>query len=40
MKKNLFFLISGAVAGIALCLTTAMLIPLDSEWQFRDSWDR
>ncbi len=31
MKKNLIFLIGGIVTGFALCLTTAMLIPLDEE---------
>lgn len=30
MKTNLVFLIGGIVTGIALCLTTAMLIPLDT----------
>lgn len=29
MKKNILFLIGGVVTGFALCLTTAMLIPLD-----------
>ena len=31
MKKNIIFLIGGIVTGFALCLTTAMLIPLDNE---------
>ena len=31
MKKNFVFLLGGIVTGIALCLTTAMLIPLDDE---------
>lgn len=31
MKKNFVFLLGGIVTGFALCLTTAMLIPLDDE---------
>lgn len=31
MKKNIFFLIGGIITGVTLCLTTAMLIPLDDE---------
>jgi len=32
MKKNLIFLIGGIVTGIVLCLTTAMLVPLDTSY--------
>lgn len=31
MKKNIFFLVGGIITGVTLCLTTAMLIPLDDE---------
>ncbi len=31
MKKNIIYLIGGIVTGFALCLTTAMLIPLGNE---------
>ena len=31
MKKNFVFLLGGIVTGFALCLTTAMLIPLDDD---------
>ena len=31
MKKNIFFLVGGVIAGVALCLTTAMLIPMNDE---------
>ena len=31
MKKNILFLVGGIVTGFALCLTTAMLIPLGNE---------
>lgn len=31
MKKNIIFFIGGIVTGFTLCLTTAMLIPLDNE---------
>ena len=30
MKKNIVYLIGGIVAGIALCLTAASIIPLES----------
>ena len=29
MKKNIFFLIGGVLAGIALCLTAARYLPID-----------
>ncbi len=29
MKKNIFFLIGGMLAGIALCLTAARFMPID-----------
>lgn len=31
MNKNFVFLLGGIVTGFALCLTTAMLIPLDDD---------
>jgi len=31
MKKNIIFLVGGVVTGIVLCLTTAMLLPLDDD---------
>lgn len=37
MKKNILFLISGVLTGIALCLTAAMLVPLDDG--DIDPWD-
>lgn len=30
MKKNIICLVSGIVAGVALCLTTAYFLPEDS----------
>lgn len=32
MKKNIFCLLGGIVAGIALCLATASMIPLDPDY--------
>lgn len=31
MKKNIFLLLGGIAAGFALCLTTAMMIPLEDD---------
>jgi hypothetical protein len=36
MKKNIAFLVGGIVAGIALCLTAAKLIPVGSDFDFDD----
>ena len=30
MKKNILFLVGGIFAGIALCLTAARYLPIDS----------
>lgn len=32
MKKNIVYLIDGIVAGIALCLTAASIIPLNPDY--------
>ena len=32
MKKNIVYLIGGIVAGIALCLTAASIIPLTPDY--------
>ena len=43
MKKNIFLLLGGIAAGFALCLTTAMMIPLEDNSGTRRScpapWD-
>ena len=31
MKKNIFLLLGGIAAGFALCLTTAIMIPLEDD---------
>ena len=37
MNKNFVFLLGGIVTGFALCLTTAMIIPLDDDRSSRKS---
>lgn len=36
MKKNLICLVGGIVAGIALCLAAAKLIPYKADFDFDD----
>ena len=33
MKKNILFLVGGVIAGIALCLTAAKYLPIDSFYE-------
>ena len=33
MKKNILFLVGGVIAGIALCLTAAKFLPIDSIYE-------
>ena len=44
MNKKFVFLLGGIVTGFALCLTTAMIIPLDDDRSSRKSnfapWER
>lgn len=44
MNKIFVFLLGGIVTGFALCLTTAMIIPLDDDRSSRKSnfapWER
>lgn len=44
MNKNFAFFLGGIVTGFALCLTTAMIIPLDDDRSSRKSnfapWER
>lgn len=38
MKKNMLYLIGGIIAGVALCLATASMIPLDPH-NDKDLWE-
>lgn len=38
MKKNVLFLFGGIIAGIALCLATASIIPIDPT-NSKDQWE-
>lgn len=40
MKKNIVLLVGGVIAGFALCLTTAALIPCRDEEESFDQLER